>query len=167
VLVVVVVVVVVVVEVVAATVTNWEETIVVVIVVVVVRYSLEVYRLSIRIHSSELFVLPLFSCPETTIDGFTEQFRRIVTARRSSRQIEVVYDSEVAVWSKPSLRKEINLVSSVASDLQLYRRAFQSANSAINDCRKTHFRQRLQDSRDDPRRRWNVVRELLHSSSRN
>ena len=35
----------------------------------------------------------------------------------------------------------------------------------INDSRKNHFRRKLQDCRDDPRRRWNVVKELLHSSS--
>jgi len=50
-------------------------------------------------------------------------------------------------------------------DRQLYRRACRSANTAINDSRKNHFREKLQDCRDDPRRRWNVVKELLHSSS--
>jgi len=40
-------------------------------------------------------------------------------------------------------------------------------NTSINDsvCVTQNFRQKLEDFRDDPWRRWNVVKEILHSST--
>jgi len=51
------------------------------------------------------------------------------------------------------------------SDRQRYRHACHSANKEINDSRKNHFRRKLEDCRDDPRRCWNVVKEILPSST--
>ena len=120
----------------------------------------------------------LFSCPESTVDGFTEQLQRVVITvldalapvrcrlRRPPNPTSKWLSTE-AVAAKRERRRLVRrwLSSRNESDRQRYRRACRSANKVINDSRKNHFRRKLQDCRDDPRRRWNVVKELLHSSS--
>jgi Reverse transcriptase (RNA-dependent DNA polymerase) len=56
------------------------------------------------------------------------------------------------------------LSSGKENDRQIYRRACRSANRIIQDSRSNFTREKLSETRDDPRKRWNVVKDLLHSA---
>ena len=126
----------------------------------------------------ELCNFSLFSCPEPTVDGFTEQLQRVVITvldvlapvqcrlQRPPNLTSKWLSTEAVAAKKERRRLERRLLSSRnESDRLQYRRACRSANKVINDSHKNHFRRKLQDCRDDPRRRWNVVEEFRHSSS--
>jgi len=115
----------------------------------------------------------LFSCPAATVDGFTEQLRRVVTnvldvrapawcLRRPSNPTSKWL---LIVAAKRERRRLEHSWLSSRSDRQRYWRSCRSANKKINDSRKNHFHRKLEDCRDDVRRRWNVVKDLLHSAT--
>ena len=103
----------------------------------------------------ELRSSSLFSCPESSVDGFTEQHQRVVITvldvlapvqcrlRRPPNPASKWLSTEAVAAKRERRRLERRWLSSRnESDRQRYRRACRSANKVINDSRKNYFRRK-------------------------
>ncbi|HEY5140736.1 MAG TPA: hypothetical protein VIJ25_15690, partial [Methylococcales bacterium] len=118
--------------------------------------------------------------PADTADGFAEQLVDVVTdildafaplqtfKRRPSKPITKWLSAE-AVAAKRERRKfeRVWRGSGQDADRIAYRKACRSTNALINNSRRDFFKAQLTGAEADPRRRWRIVRHLLHSSETN
>lgn len=135
--------------------------------------AIDVARFETALRSSELF-----SNPATTVDSYVAQIDSVVTAlldrfapirrgrRRRPKRISW-WLSEEAVRGKRQRRKLERRYHNSRSevDRRVYRNCCRAVNKLINNSRKQHIKQQLQNC-PDARSRWRTVNELLHPSSR-
>ena len=146
---------------------------------VVTRASRNIRSIDTAKFDSALRQSELFSRPATTVDSFVEQLDAVLTRllddmapvrlrRRRDPKPTSKWLSDDAIASKRRRRRLERRwrKSGAEADRQIYRRACREANQLINQSRSDYYRQRIESVGADCRKRWKVVRELLHHNDR-
>jgi len=117
----------------------------------------------------------LFTEPASSVDAFADQIESVVTeildnlapvqsrSRRPPKRVTrfLSADAVTAKRRRRKLEKRWKRKRNEADRIQ-YRAACRSANKLINSSRQEHYQSQLRES--DPKSRWNLVKQLLHST---
>ena len=120
----------------------------------------------------------LFSDPATNCDGYVQQIEDVVTEAldrvapirtkvkpRGSKSNSWLTPEAVAAKRKRRRLERKWLASRDDSVRTEYRHACRDANKKINESRRKHFADRMEQNTSNPRRLWNTIKQLLHPTS--
>jgi hypothetical protein len=125
---------------------------------------------------SDVYSSKLFTAPENTADGFADQMDAVVTrildkhcpvqtrSKLTPTRRENRWMSQEAVDAKRQRRRLERewLTSKRTESYTAYRKACRHANKAIIDSRSKYYQNQFVTTNADPRRRWTVIRDVLH-----
>ena len=124
-----------------------------------------------EVRSSDLFIKPAATCDEfysqlhsTIVNILDRHIPLRPQAKRVGRSSNHWLTPEARRAKKTRRKREREWRrSGLESDRLLYRKSCRDANDLITSAREEHFKTRLDQAKENPRKRWSIIKELLHS----
>jgi hypothetical protein len=121
---------------------------------------------------------PLFTAPDSTVDGFASQIDAVVTGILDQlapiRQLKKCPGKQISRWLSDAaiaakrLRRRLERRWKATGDIltrRAYRAACRQANKLINESRMQHCCRTIEDKPNGSRQQWSAVRDVLHSTA--